>query len=620
MQETIDNPSILESTLETSDPRQSLWASLSAPERAEDFYWSWLQLLGTFVPNGQTLLLIGRKDDGGYQPFARWPEEGTLSSALTEVVEQAIDEECGLVEQVPGSARLYAVAYPVHISDRVQFIVAAELRAKDEIELAACMERLQWGSAWLEAFARRQEGQTIRDRLERMTVSLDLLAQVLDEPGYDNAAMALVTELSRLFTCDRVSLGLLDKDRMRVRALSHSAQFGERMNLIQAIGAAMDEAVLQGDNLVWSRDGSQSGTLIVRDHQTLASQFGPLQILTIPLFRDDHYYGAITFERCDNVPFTSQQIAACRDLSALAGAALQDKWLNDRHILIKTRHAGAEQLRKLFGPRHLIRKLVTSILVLLVVFFSLMQGDYRLSADTVLEGAVRRMIVAPFDGYIVEALARAGDTIDENDLLCRLDDRDLRLERLSLVSQQSQLSKQRQEALANHSRAEVNILSAQLSQVEAQFTLIETQLSRTNLSAPFRGLVVNGDLSQRLGGSVRQGEVLFEIAPLDAYRVILKVDERRITDIRIGQSGELVLTSLPDEKFIFEVGKITPITTTDEGMNFFRVEAQLAQLHPGLRPGMEGVGKVMIDRRNLFSIWTREMREWLTLWFWSWWP
>ena len=126
------------------------------------------------------------------------------------------------------------------------------------------MEHLQWGSSWLEAFARRQMGQDVRDRLDRMTLSMNLLAQVLDESDYDNASMALVTELSRLFDCERVSLGLLDRDQMRVRALSHSAQFGEKMNLIQAIGTAMDEAVFQNSSLLWSRNGNSDQALIIR--------------------------------------------------------------------------------------------------------------------------------------------------------------------------------------------------------------------------------------------------------------------------------------------------------------------------------------------------------------------
>jgi len=94
----------------------------------------------------------------------------------------------------------------------------------------------------------------------------------------------------------------------------------------------------------------------------------------------------------------------------------------------------------------------------------------------------------------------------------------------------------------------------------------------------------------------------------------------RIADVRVGQRGELVLFSLPGQEFGFTVSKITPIARAEEGGNHFRVEASLDSVDQTLRPGMEGVGKVAVDRRKLVHIWIRDMREWLTLFFWKWLP
>jgi RND family efflux transporter MFP subunit len=230
------------------------------------------------------------------------------------------------------------------------------------------------------------------------------------------------------------------------------------------------------------------------------------------------------------------------------------------------------------------------------------------------------MISAPFNSYIKEASVRAGDVVSKGQILCTLDDRDLRLERQKWLSQRSQFQRQRQEAFANHERALVNIINAQLEQAAAQLELLEAQLARTRIQAPFDGIVVKGDLSQMLGSMIAQGEVLFEIAPLNAYRLILKVDERRITDVAVGQEGKLMLASLPQEHYPFIIRKITPQAMAEEGQNTFRVEAQLVEISPHLRPGMEGVGKISVDRRRLISIWTRDLVEWFKLWLWSWWP
>jgi len=88
-----------------------------------------------------------------------------------------------------------------------------------------------------------------------------------------------------------------------------------------------------------------------------------------------------------------------------------------------------------------------------------------------------------------------------------------------------------------------------------------------------------------------------------------------------GQTGRLALTGLPGETLPIEVERVTPVATTEEGRNFFRVEAAIVdESGTQLRPGMEGAGKVDIERRRLIWIWTHKIGYWLRMFFWSWWP
>jgi RND family efflux transporter MFP subunit len=265
-------------------------------------------------------------------------------------------------------------------------------------------------------------------------------------------------------------------------------------------------------------------------------------------------------------------------------------------------------------------KLLTTVAVLLFAFLAVAKGDFRVTADMVLEARVLRAAVAPFDGYIGEAPVRAGDVVREGDLLATLDDRELSLERVRWSSQLQQLLNQYRQALAERDAAQVAILTAQVDQARAQLGLVEDQLAKTRIEAPFDGVVVTGDLSQELGAPVQRGEVLFEVAPLDEYRVVLEVDERDIEELEPGQTGTLAFTAFPHESFPFTVEKITPVSTPSEGRNTFRVEAELAETPPRLRPGMEGVGKVEVDRRRLLWIWTHEAVDWVRLKLWNWLP
>jgi multidrug efflux pump subunit AcrA (membrane-fusion protein) len=165
------------------------------------------------------------------------------------------------------------------------------------------------------------------------------------------------------------------------------------------------------------------------------------------------------------------------------------------------------------------------------------------------------------------------------------------------------------------------VLAAQVAQAEAQLALAEERLSRATLVAPFDGLVVSGDLSQAIGSPVEQGKLLFEVAPLEGFRVVLQVDDRDIAHLATGQHGTLVLSGLPAEALPFTVRTVTPVATQHDGRNVFRVEAQI---EPGsaarLRPGMEGVGKVAVGERSLLWIWTHGFVDWLRMAIWNWTP
>jgi len=166
----------------------------------------------------------------------------------------------------------------------------------------------------------------------------------------------------------------------------------------------------------------------------------------------------------------------------------------------------------------------------------------------------------------------------------------------------------------------VQIVGAQLEQSRAQVERVEDQLLRTRVVAPFDGVVVSGDLTQSLGAPVERGTVLYEVAPMSAFRVILKVDERDMADLAVGQRGNILLSAFPHDPIAFQVEKVTPVSTPREGKNFFRVEAKFDHNDARLRPGMEGVGKIDIERRRYVWIWTHQAIDSLRLTIWKWLP
>jgi multidrug resistance efflux pump len=329
--------------------------------------------------------------------------------------------------------------------------------------------------------------------------------------------------------------------------------------------------------------------------------------------------GAVTLERTEENPFDPDKVRLCEQIALLLAPVLDLKQRDERGLPSRVWDAFSEGLKVLFGPRHVLAKLATILAGGLLAFLVLANGTYRVAADAVLEPAIQQAVVAPQAGYVASASIRAGDLVSRGALLGTLEDRDLELERSKWHSERDKLSKEYRSALASHDRPRVSVLNAQVAQAEAELELVNERLRRTQLLAPFDGIVVSGDLSRSLGSPVERGEVLFEIAPLDAYRVVLQVDETEISHIQVGLRGHLSLAAVPDRPLPLVVDKITPVAEASEQQNRFRVEARLEVMERLLRPGMAGVAKIEIDRRPLIWIWTHRLFDWVKLRLWSWW-
>ena len=239
-----------------------------------------------------------------------------------------------------------------------------------------------------------------------------------------------------------------------------------------------------------------------------------------------------------------------------------------------------------------------------------------MGAEARIDANVQRAVVANLDSFLNSVEKRAGDIVGQGDVLARLDTEELQLERIRWVGEYDKLVKEYRATLAQRDRSNVRVIEARRDQAQTQIDLIDAQLQRAVLRAPIDGVVVSGDLSQMLGSPIERGQLLFEVAALDDYRLILMVDETDVGWVEEGSRGKLRLRSLPEDVFEFEVTAITPVSEPGEGANRFRIEANPIGLPPALRPGMEGVAKIDIDSRPIGWIWTRSFYHWLRMQLW----
>ncbi len=573
------------------------------------------------------VIALGAPDQGPYRPTACWPQGSDPSVALSKTAKAAISKRKGVVAELKSSSdedgvEKDAIAYPIVIEGKLLGVAAIEVERQPNVRQKSVLQMLQWGAAWFQAMC-AQQGQAQHQGAvaggDKLGMVLELVGTAVEQDRFQAAATGVVTELATRLKLERVSLGFIHGKHVKVKALSHSARFEGRQSLLRQIGAAMDEALDQESTIVYPA-ASKAAMDVSRAHGELAREHGARAVCTVPLSMNQEIYGAMTFERPGHEPFEAEIVKLCEQAAALVGPILEVKRRDDRWLATKALDSLGHHCGRLFGRGHLLFKTVVVVLVALVAFLSVATGQHRVAATAALEGTVERVAVAPEDGYVATASVRPGDVVKKGEVLATLDSKDLELERVKWTSQREQLTKEYREALAMAERSQVSILRARIEQSDAQIALLNEQLARTQILAPFDGVIVSGDLTRTLGSPVERGQVLYKIAPLNDYRVVLEVDERDFADVVLGQSGYLALAAAPNERLDITVNKITPVSTAEEGSNFFKIEASLANPPEHLRPGMQGVGKIEVGERRLIWIWTHRIVDWLRLWVWAWWP
>lgn len=602
---------------------QGLWKDLGQADSLESAAQAWAPLMFGQLESAEAVVVFLVDPEGGrLRAAANWPKARMPAGTLIGAAEAAIENNRGVVRGGVGeggqlTGGLISVATPLVVDGKVLGAVGAEILPQAQADLRVEMRRLQWGAAWMRDVLRRDASVTDKRRYANAVEALNSVVNVAEQSDIATATRSAATALATRFDCDRVTIGFRRFFRTRVSAISHSAQFNKQMNLVRLLGAAMDEAIDQRGVVIWPETQSDDPRSTHR-HQKLAQAQAAGHIMTTPLYSRGHFIGAVTFERPTEQPFSQDEIEILEAVTTVLAPVLDEKRRNDRWLLTKLGESLGRQFVRLVGPGYLGRKAVLVCIAGLVAFFWFAMGEDRIAANAVVEGAVQRTIAAPADGFVAESFARAGDVVAKDAVLVRLDDRELTLERLRLLTELQRGQIEYDRALAARDRAETQVRRSQIDQIEAQITLIDKQIERTELVSPYDGIITSGDLSQSIGAAVARGEALLTVTPIDAYRVTLQVDERRIADVEEGQTGTLVVTSLPDSSFPFAVRKITPVAEYADGATSFRVEAELTDGFDNILPGMEGVGKVDVTEARLIAIWTRPMVDWMRLWAWRW--
>jgi multidrug resistance efflux pump len=592
-----------------------------------DFWRLYLEALQDLT--GAAVVTIVRRRSGDVAEWRRVvvaPESAPTDAALrefwlrTEKIAQDAAEGAGgaQMEWVGMGARRSERAVGVRLeADREgeTWVAILHLPVADESAAGEALRRLQLVVYLPAHFQLRRMALHLRAAENGAVAVLDLVALLNRTSRFVEAAMALCNELAARHRCDRVSLGWEKGGYVQTRAVSHTDHFVRKMEAVQSLEAAMEECFDQEEALVWPLPPGDDP--IARDHAAYAAAQGARHLCSVPLRVGERPVGVVVYER-QTEAFEEEEVRDLVIAADLAGPRLQELERRDRWFGARLAASAKERFAILIGPRHTWAKVAAVVIAVATGFLLFGKTVYRVEAPYTLRVEPVSYLTAPFNGFIREVRVEPGAAFAANDALLALDTRDLHLEEAGALADRDRFERESEKAQAENALADMRVAQAQTEQARVRLQMVRQRLAQATILAPYAGYVVEGDLKQRIGAPVRQGDVLFRVSQLEAMYVEARVSERDVQDVRAGAAGEIAFASQPKLTFPMRVVLVEPVAVSDpsEG-NVFVVRCALTRPRAGWwRPGMTGLAKIEGERRTFFWIFLHSTIDYLRLKLW----
>lgn len=442
---------------------------------------------------------------------------------------------------------------------------------------------------------------------------IEMLAELLASTTLEQGLDALASVLKQQFGCERVAIALYSGEYLSLRTVSQQGVLGASTAEARLLVDAMGEACDQEKSITWPAQADDNHILAA--HRALAGRRVKSAYCSVPMFTDQRVIGAFLLERREGSEFP---VAKLEQLSVGLAPLVALHIKADRPWHQSLCESVKTKLERYFGYRHPGRRLAVLVAMVLAVASITIPTHWEVVAPAELLSTDRRVLSAPFDGFIASVEVEAGDSVDRDQLLIRLDARQLELERANRDSEITMAESEFRAAIASQDRQSTGIARARLAQARARHEAVLQRLSRSEVRSPIKGTVIAADTEHTAGAAVPRGEVLFEVAPNTGFDIHVLVDEADIYDVAVGQTGSLALRALPGEKLPLEVVSIQPVSEARDGHNRFRVKARLAQADERLRPGQSGVVRLQAGSTHLLGRLTRKLNRRVAEVWWRW--
>ena len=533
---------------------------------------------------------------------------GDVNAALWEAVST---EEARCVRLSPDDERHLVVTVVMYDQDiQPSGGAAVVLRDCDRTRVAQVMAQLEGVLGYLSLLL--GDGQASKQRnAERRQVEPTAAAAHPIRLAY-----SIISELENRYGFEMTAIGLVHDHRVEIAAISGVEDLRAANPGVAVIRAAMEECLDHRSVLVYSGRDERAEQADCRLHAQWSESAQGNSVASFPLVCMNEVVAVVSVSQGASTPLSREQLVlVAEELSGYAALIPLSQAAN-RSLASHAVDSTRQGLRRLVGAgrRRSILVAIVSLLVAGWLVFGTLHHTF--TVPCVVKAANRRTISCSRSGVLAELFVRPGDRVREGQVLAAIDANDDFLRRAEISAEIESLEALIDQAVAKREAGQVRIQQARKRSLQAQLMIVDAGIAQAQIRAPQDGLILVGDLRERLGGRIEMGMPMFELARYDRAAVVLRIPEKLVLAAHQCREAEFAPAAHPERTYQLHQLAIAPASTVVEERNVFLGEATVAIDLGVLPPGMEGSAHIDAGPRSAWWVLTHRITDWMHMNFW----
>jgi multidrug resistance efflux pump len=415
-------------------------------------------------------------------------------------------------------------------------------------------------------------------------------------------------------------VGLYQKGQCEIRAVAGQDTVDPKDPKLQDLIARAAWAAGQGEPLYLSdrtAPGSDAERMFVSIFDPDLERDGVQSGVYLPLKDEEGVLGVLVFEASQPDFATPVQLELAGILANQTAVALRNAQLYHQVPMVDALGALAAK-RQAFQavPRRKLQIYAAAAVAVLAVL-SLVRWPLRVSGtDAVFRPMMLTPVRALVPGVVERLLVQEGARVTKDMPVATLRASQLLSEQAATAAEVSAADRAAALAASRGDAAEERLQRIRGDALRQEQQLLDQEVGLTTIRAPTSGVVLTPHLSEKVGTSLDEGDLVLAIGRTDTLVLEFGVDQRDIARVTPGQEIRLRVDALPQRTFDGTVSSIGLLPMDTTGRVLYPVRAYVPNPDGLLKPESAAYARVLTEPVSAMTRLLRGPVRWARL---AWW-